>query len=75
MFSQAKNNICLDSMGRDERIYEEAAALWRQLYGGPPPANLGGAEIIGLIVGDLDESGYARLATPHLRPTNITMPR
>ncbi|MEW5687889.1 MAG: hypothetical protein AB1942_23490 [Pseudomonadota bacterium] len=62
-------------MGREERIYEEAAALWRQLYGEPPPAHLGGSEIIGMIVGGLDERDYARLATPHLRPSNITFPR
>jgi hypothetical protein len=65
----------LESMGREERIYEEAAALWRQLYGEPPPAHLDGSAIIGLIVGGLGEADYGRLATPHLRAQNITFPR
>lgn len=65
----------LESMGREERIYDEAVALWRQLYGEPPPSHLGGSEILGLIVGGLHDADYARLATPHLRPSNVTLPR
>ncbi|MBX3483620.1 hypothetical protein [Phenylobacterium sp.] len=61
-------------MGRNERIYEEAAALWRQLYGEPPPAG-GGAELLDLIVGGLPDPSYSRLATPHLRPANICFPK
>jgi hypothetical protein len=61
-------------MGRDERIYEEAAALWRQLYGAPPPPG-DGAAILGWIVGHLPDPSYERLTTPHLRPSNITFPR
>jgi hypothetical protein len=62
-------------MGRDERIYEEAVALWRQLYGEPPPHVAGGAELLGLIVGGLADADYNRIQTPHLRPTNITFPK
>jgi hypothetical protein len=61
-------------MGRDERIYEEAAALWRQLYGEPPPTG-DGAAILDRLVGGLPEPSYNRLATPHLRPTNIIFPK
>lgn len=64
-----------NTMGRDERIYEEAAALWRQLYGEPPPATLDGPAILGLIVGGLPDPDYSRLTTPHLRPANITLPK
>jgi len=62
-------------MGREDRIYEEAAALWQQLYGEPPPNEAGGAELLGLIVGGLAETDYNRLQSPHLRPTNITFPK
>lgn len=62
-------------MGRDERIYREAAALWRQLYGESPPEAAGGAEILGMIVRATPESDYNRIQTPHLRPTNITFPK
>lgn len=61
--------------GRDQKIYEEAAALWRSLYGEPPPREADGSMILNLILCDLPESDYARLATPHLRATNITFPR
>lgn len=62
-------------MGREDRIYEEAAALWRQLYGEAPPREAGGMEILGMIVGGLPDPDYERLATPHLRASNITFPR
>ncbi|WP_133255258.1 hypothetical protein [Phenylobacterium kunshanense] len=62
-------------MGRDKRIYEEAAALWRELYGEPPPAALDGPGILGLIVGGLPDPDYRRLNTPHLRPANVVLPK
>lgn len=62
-------------MRREDRIYQEAAALWRQLYGEPPPQEAAGVEILGMIVGDLPDSEYSRIQTPHLRPTNITFPK
>jgi hypothetical protein len=62
-------------MGRDERIYDEAAALWRGLYGEPPPSEADGAMILDLIVSGLPEADYNRLASPFLRPTNIAFPK
>lgn len=62
-------------MGRDERIYHEAAELWRHLYGEPPPPQADGAAMLGWIVGKLPDPDYDRLATPHLRPANITFPQ
>jgi hypothetical protein len=61
-------------MGRDERIYDEAAALWRQLYGEPPPLD-DGAAILGRILGDLPDPTYNQLTTPYLRPANISFPK
>jgi hypothetical protein len=60
---------------RDEKIYEEAAALWRQLYGKPPPPAADGQAMLDLILGELPDPGYDQLATPHLRPTNIVFPK
>lgn len=62
-------------MGRDQKIYEEAAALWRSLYGEPPPREADGAMILDMILGEMDDASYARLATPHLRPSNICFPK
>ena len=62
-------------MGREDRIYEEAAALWRQLYGESPPVEMDGQQMLGMIVGGLADSDYNRLQTPHLRPNNITFPK
>jgi len=62
-------------MGREDRIYEEAAALWRQLYGEPPPMEMDGKQMLGMIVGGLADADYNRIQTPHLRPSNITFPK
>lgn len=60
-------------MGREDRIYQEACALWRELYGEPPPAPdhgpADGALMLKIIMGSLPEVGYDRLRTPHLRPS------
>lgn len=61
-------------MGRDERIYEEAVALWRELYGEPPAIQADGGTMLDVIMRSLPEVNYERLRTPHLRPSNITMP-
>lgn len=61
--------------GRDAKIYDEAVALWRQLYSDPPPANLDGVLILEQIMHDLPHPRYARFATRHLRASNITFPR
>ena len=61
--------------GRDERIYEEAAALWRELHhdGSPLPADT--ATILDLITGTLPNVAYERLCSPWLRASNVTWPR
>lgn len=62
-------------MGRDDRIYQEAAALWRELYDEPPPQDAVGTDILGMIVRGLSDPDYERLANPHLRASNITFPK
>ena len=61
--------------GRDQKIYEEAVALWRQLYGEPPPRDTDGAHLLARIMDDLPDARYARFASRHLRASNITFPR
>ncbi|MBI1197868.1 MAG: hypothetical protein GC203_08390 [Phenylobacterium sp.] len=61
--------------GRDDRLYEEAAALWRSLYGDAPPRGVDGARILDLIVNGLPEADYGRLASPHLRPGAVVFPK
>ena len=59
---------------RDERIFEEAAALWRELFREPAPAGLGGRELLELIAHNLpDPNYYDRIRSPYLRPSTITM--
>jgi hypothetical protein len=62
-------------VGRDERIYEEAAALWRELFGEPPPIRADGAVMLDIIMKSLPERPYERLASPYLRPSQIAGPR
>ena len=60
--------------GREARIYEEAAALWRELYGEQPPVR-DGAILLDMITQKLPASEYHRLRSPYLRPSTITGPR
>lgn len=59
---------------RNSKIYEEAAALWRELYGEPPPVR-DGALLLDIITQQLPETGYHRIRSPYLRPSTITGPR
>jgi hypothetical protein len=61
--------------GRDYRVYEEAAALWRQLFDEPPPVRADGGMILDMITKSLPERSYDRLASPYLRPSQIAGPR
>lgn len=56
---------------RDERIYREAAALWREIHGEPPPIRSDGVLMLDILMRSLPEMSYERLRSPHLRPTSI----
>jgi hypothetical protein len=60
--------------GRNHRIYEEAAALWRELYGEPPPAQADGSKMLDIITRGLGDTPYDRLRSPFLRPSTIAGP-
>lgn len=59
---------------RDAKIYEEAAALWRELNAGPPPGDADGSHLLLMIMRALPEADYGRLVSPHLRPATIVFP-
>lgn len=61
--------------GRDDRLYREAVGLWRQLRREPPPPGADGKMVLDLLLASLPQTRYERLATPHLRPTNIAFPK
>lgn len=61
--------------GRDQRIYEEAAALWRELFGEPPPIRADGSTLLDAITRSLPEKDYDRMASPFLRPSQIAGPK
>ena len=61
--------------GRDDRIYQEACALWRELYDDAPPTGADGATILDMITGKLPQSRYDRITSPYMRPTTISYPK
>lgn len=59
---------------REQRIYEEAAALWREVFHEAPPGPADGSTLLAIITGSLVDISYARLRSPHLRPSTIAGP-
>ena len=61
--------------GRDNKVYEEAAALWRKLSSETQPAGADASTMLDLMLRALPPAGYERLANPHLRPTAVAFPK
>ncbi|WP_372780968.1 hypothetical protein [Phenylobacterium sp.] len=61
-------------MSREQRIYEEAAALWREIFHEPPPARADGTTMLEIITRSLGDPSYERLRSPFLRPSTIVGP-
>jgi hypothetical protein len=61
--------------GREDRIYQEAAALWLALYGEPPPGQADGATMLDMITRNLPAEQYERLKSPFMRPSTIVYPK
>ena len=59
---------------REQRIYEEAAALWREVFGEPPPVRADGPTMLGIITRSLGDASYERMQSPFLRASTITGP-
>jgi len=64
-----------DNEARRRRVYDEAVALWRELYGEPPPIRADGDMILDIIMRGLPEAGYDQIRSPYLRPATLTRPR
>jgi hypothetical protein len=60
--------------GREQRIQEEVSALWRELFGEPPPISADGAMMLDAIMRSLPAKDYDRLRSPYLRAATITGP-
>jgi hypothetical protein len=58
---------------REQQIYEEAAALWRELFHEPPP-RADGPLLLDLIMRKVEVDGYERMRSPFLRPSTIVGP-
>ena len=62
---------CLLRHGRARTaIYEEAAALWRELYGETPPPRIDGAMMLDMITQQLLDVAYDRLRSPLPAPVD-----
>jgi hypothetical protein len=61
--------------GREQKIYEEAAGLWQELFGEPPPIRADGETLLDVIMQSLPERDYDRMASPFLRPSQISGPQ
>ena len=61
--------------GRDDKIQAEVAALWRQIHSEPPPDGADGLKLLELMFDDLPVASYERVASPHLRSSNIAFPK
>ena len=59
---------------RDQLIFEEAVALWLEVFGPPAPPNIDGGAMLEIITRDLPGPRYDRICSPHLRPSVITRP-
>jgi hypothetical protein len=59
---------------REQRVYEEAAALWREVFDAPPPPRTDGSTLLAIITRSCGDASYERLRSPFLRPSTITGP-
>lgn len=62
-------------MEREDRIKAEAAALWKALYGEPPPLMTDAETMLAVALRSLPEQRYERLRPDQLRPSNVVLPR
>lgn len=60
---------------REQRIDEEAAALWRALHDAPPPADCHGSELLDLAVRSAGKAEYQRLNLSRLGDRNLVWPK
>lgn len=59
---------------REDKIYDEAAALWRAVHRSAPPSNCDGAELILQVLQSMDIDDYQRLDEADRRAGQIAWP-
>ena len=60
--------------GRESRIYEEAAALWRTVRGVAPPSDLTAQELLLQVLEQMEADPYDRLNAAERRRRDIVWP-
>jgi len=66
-------SIDVMSTGNDQ-IYDEAAALWREVCSEPPPST-DSATLMDMIMNSLPIPPYDRLNSPHMRAALVSFPK
>jgi hypothetical protein len=59
---------------RDQRIYQEALALWQALYDEPPPAVASGSDLLAAVLTAMSERGYSHLTSTSRHHRDIVLP-
>ena len=59
---------------REQRVYEEVLALWRELYGREAPTARTSEALLRMITTGPAAPDYTRLHSPHLRRSSVTFP-
>jgi len=59
---------------REQRLHEEASALWREVFGESPPLRMDGSTMLDIVTRCVDDISYSRVISPHLRPSTIIGP-
>jgi len=59
---------------REQRLHDEASALWREVFGEAPPLRMDGATMLEIVTRCVDEVSYNRVYSPFLRPSTIVGP-
>lgn len=60
-------------MDKVERMKDEAAALWAEVFGEPPSADVDPRQMLSIILERLEPKSYTRLAQAS-RARNLTFP-
>ena len=62
--------------GREAVIYEELAALWREVMDAPPPPpGVHPEDMLDVLVSHVQPKTYDRFCSPHLRASQISRPK
>ena len=61
--------------GREAQITREAEALWREIFGEPPPIKADGSTMLDIICRSVQPAPYERLNRPHLKDAGLHWPK